>query len=71
MAGQIGWAKLAKDVMGGGMGIADPSFVFDWPLARVLVLFFADAAAGCHEITAEQAHEILKRKRQQREADRG
>lgn len=24
------------------MGAVDPSFVFDWPLARVLVVFFLD-----------------------------
>ena len=36
------WHVLAKQLIDREFGAVDPSFLFEWPLARVLVVFFLD-----------------------------
>ena len=42
LASRIPWHKLAADLLNREMGAVDPSFLFEWPLARVLAVFFLD-----------------------------
>lgn len=64
LAGHIPWHKTAKDLVeGGGFGGVDPSFLFDWPFARVLAVFFLGAAGGCRTVSQEEALEAINRRR--------
>lgn len=63
LVGRIPWDKLVRDLMSGGLGACDPSFVFDWPLARVLAVFFAAEATGATELTTAEVYERVNRRR--------
>lgn len=61
LACKIPWHTVARDLAKQGLGGCDPSFLFSWPLARVLVVFFDGMARGV--LSEEQVLERVNRKR--------
>lgn len=50
LAARIPWHKQARELLDRELSAVDPSFLFTWPLARVLAVFFLDAVKPQEEV---------------------
>lgn len=67
MAAGVPWSRLATDILSQGLGVTDPSFLFAWPFARVLAVFFFSTAADTTPLdTPEKKLEWINRQRAKR-----
>jgi hypothetical protein len=58
LASQIHWAKHARQIV---EGMGNPDTLFNWPFARVLLVYFD--GFGDRVVNASEALEIVNRKR--------
>lgn len=64
LAAKVPWAAQSRSLVEREMGAVDPSFLFAWPFARVLAVFFLDAAKPAEAVmTAADKLEWVNRKR--------
>lgn len=75
MAGRVPWHTLAKQLIDREFGAVDPSFLFEWPFARVLAVFFLDSVVPKEEgrdvSTPEKWRAVMAELKAKKEAANG